>query len=425
MNARIKGSLHTALMRAGAWLKTDMYALVKSGFWLNLNFLTSALLSLLFSVIVAHFLSKDVYGTYQYVLSLAGIIGVFSLTGMNSAVTRAVARGNEGAMKQSIPIQLAWGTVSLLIALGTGMYYYLHGNSELALSLAAIGFLQPIANAANTYAPFLNGRKNFRALYWYDTVSNIIYVVSMALTILYGPHVLYLVFVYFFGTMLVDVGLYLYTLVAYKPNDKTDDETMRYGAHLSAINILGTIASKIDSVLVFHFLGPVELAIYSFAKIIPTRMGELTKVFGTIAMPNFAARSHSDILATLVRKTLLLALFGAALAVAYSLIAPLFFHIFFPAYEGSVVYSQVFSWSLIAGASNITTAVLLSQKMQKRLYVLNIVNPTVQLVLLFVFLYWMGLWGAIISRVVWALFSVLFTLYLATKKVPEENTQTA
>src|SRR5579872_3261570 len=113
MNA-LRERLYSILRWSERYTRTDMVYLFKSGFWLQTSSFSIALLSFLLYVVFGRVLPKDVYGNYQYLLSLASIASAFTMTGMNTAVMRAVARGFEGTFLASLRIQLLWGAVPLL-----------------------------------------------------------------------------------------------------------------------------------------------------------------------------------------------------------------------------------------------------------------------------------------------------------------------
>ncbi|HEV7121319.1 MAG TPA: oligosaccharide flippase family protein, partial [Candidatus Paceibacterota bacterium] len=153
----------------------DVAYYLTSGFWLNANSAVTLLLSFGISIAYANFLPKEVYGTYQYLLSLFSILGAFTLSGMNSAITRSVARGYEGALRSSILPQLRWNLISTGIALCFTAYYFLHAEQTLSLGMAFIAIALPIITTFNSYGAFLIGKKAFRTFFAYSSAVSIAY----------------------------------------------------------------------------------------------------------------------------------------------------------------------------------------------------------------------------------------------------------
>jgi hypothetical protein len=95
--------LHSILVRFLRWseryTKTDMVYLANVGWWTNLTLILTSFGGLLISIVFANFLSPQTYGVYQYLLALSGLVAAISLSGMNTAVTQAAARGYEGVLR--------------------------------------------------------------------------------------------------------------------------------------------------------------------------------------------------------------------------------------------------------------------------------------------------------------------------------------
>ena len=92
-----------------------MVYLAKGGFWLALGKGFAMLSGLILTIGFANLIPKEVYRNSTFVLSLAGIIGAFTLTGMDTAVAQAVARGYEGVLKTGFWIKLKWSIFMALL----------------------------------------------------------------------------------------------------------------------------------------------------------------------------------------------------------------------------------------------------------------------------------------------------------------------
>lgn len=173
--------------------------------------------------------------------------------------------------------------------------------------------------------------------------------------------------------------------------------------------------AQIDKILIWHFLGAVNLAIYSFA-IAP--INQITSFVGQIrqlALPKFSERNLFEVKNTILRKTVLFSLILTAIVLIYIPLAPILYKIIFPQYFDSVIYSQIFSLTIVASAAFLPISALNSQKATKQLYQLNIVIPTIQIILLFTLIYSFGLFGAILARVIGRFINLVASLYLVQK----------
>lgn len=414
-----KGRLTAFLRWSERYTKTDMVYLAQSNFWLQATSLSVSFGSFLLYIVFGHVLSKEVYGTYQYLLSLGALVGAFTLTGMNGAVVRAVARGFEGTYLKAMRAQLVWNLVPMLGAWMCGAYYLLHGNATLGWGLVLIGVFVPLTTTFNTYGAYLTAKRDFARNFWYSLFSNVPYYLSVALIAISLPAALALL-----AANLISQGLGYFVahrrvLTVYRPNTEVEPGAMEYGRHLSVVNFLNTAMAQIDNILVFHFLGAANLAIYSFATAIPDRLNVFRNI-AAAAFPKFASRTADEVRSSLGRKVALSVIVAFFIAGAYAIIAPLFFEVFFPRYIDAVPFSQAYAFIIAVAVWPIFTTALTAQGRLKSLYAYNIVSPALQLVLQIAAIIWWGLWGLIVARVIGALLSSLIGWALFSVRSPQQ-----
>lgn len=395
----MRSKIHKLLRSSEKYLKTDLVYLAKSGFWLFGNYGVISTLSLILSIFFARLLPQETYGVYRYILSISAIIGALSLTGMNTAVTHAVARGFSKTLTTSFWIQIKWSILPFTISVVTSLYYLSNGNKTIALAILITGLLIPISNSANTYSAFLNGKKDFSRIFLSGTVSNIIYTIAMIAALLSTQNIVYLILVYAISTTATNVYYYWKTSKTITAEATSDPSAIDYGKNLTYMGMIGTIANQIDNILIFHYLGGAQLAVYSFATLIPEKIRGLFKFFSVITLPNFSKKGTDD--AAILHKTKLLVFGALGIMVLYILSAPMVYKVLFPYYHNSVLYSQVYSFTfLTTAATTILLTSLLAKKAQKMLYIYNTASPVIQIVLLVVLIYFYGIWGAVVARVV-------------------------
>lgn len=391
------------------YLRTDLRYLVYSGFWMNLGSLVITGGSFLLYLVFARTLTPETYGTYQYFLSFAAIAGAFTLTGMNTAVARAVSRGYEGSLRESIVVQLKWSAIPALGCLVIAAYYALRGNLLFGFGMLLIGLCIPLTNTFNTFSAYLHGKSDFRLAFWGTLLSNVLMFGSLILAAWLGASAFILLAVNLLVQLAVAYFLYRATVTIYRPSEATDPETVPYGKHMSFMGVLGTIAAHLDNVLVFQVLGPASLAVYSFATAIPERLAGFFKFIPVAALPRFSDRSIDEIRATLVVKVLIMLGISMIVAAVYAAAAPYLFAFFFPAYIASVPYSQLYSLIVISMVGSLLVTVFVSQQEIRKLYFFNTGVPLIQLAVQYGALVLWGLWGMIGAK----LFSSALVLAVA------------
>jgi O-antigen/teichoic acid export membrane protein len=402
--------IHQQLRRSESFFKTDMVYLAKGGFWLTLAQVVTAASSLLLAIGFAHFLSKESYGTYKYVMSVGGILAAFSMTGLNTVVTKATARNKDGTLAFAFRKNLEWGLLTLTLFIGTAVYYFIHGNTLLAVSLLIIGIITPLLGSAALSEALLIGKKDFKNS---SLTSGFALVttnlITLAATILTGS-VVVLVSVYMISSLLLEIAVYIYATRKYPPqNSEVDSDTSSYGAHLSVIGILNVFVDKIDSVLTFHFLGPAELAIYSFAVAIPEQLKGVAKNASSLALPKFSESDPDAVRNSVYRKMLIMGLVISLFILLYVVFAPFLFQIFFPQYkEKSLFLSQIYAMSLIAAINILPVTYLQAIAAKKELYLYNYLSGVLQIVLITAGVIWYGLLGLIVGLSLSRLFLFLY-----------------
>lgn len=407
-----------ALRKSERFTGTDMVYLASAGLWTNAQTITTALGSFVLYVMFAHFLPKETYGLYQYILSLFAIVTTVTLTGMNTAVTRAVAQNHDGILKHSIRIQLVYGIIPTLLGGCIALYYVIAGNYTIAIGATIVAVLAPLLYTFNTYNAFLTGKKDFKRNGIFGLTGSFLYYGALVLAVVLGVDVLVLLFINLAVQVVTHVFFYFVTLHIYKPTEPTDPAAVRYSFHLSAMNFISALASQLDNVFAFHFLGPVALATYSFATAVPDRLGSISYRFlGNAALPRFSTRSALEIRSKLLPKIL----YGMGITIitvaVYAVFAHWFFSVFFPTYMEAVPFSLAYAITAIFSSGIILpTTALVATKKTTALYINNMIISTFSISFPLIGVIFFGLWGLVIGKVV-SSFCALLTSIAVTRIV--------
>ena len=169
-----KKKIYKALKWSQKYTQTDMVYLARGGFWLVLGQTITSLAALALTLALANLLSIKTLGTYRYVLSIAGILAIPTLSGMNTALLQAVSRGKEGSLISILKTKLKWGSLATLGSIGVAGYYFLQGNNTLALAFLIISLFIPLMNTFIIYESFLQGKKRFDIQNKYRIITQIL-----------------------------------------------------------------------------------------------------------------------------------------------------------------------------------------------------------------------------------------------------------
>jgi len=430
MISKLKNKAKEILLWSQKYTQTDMLYLGKGGFWLSSTFFLTSVLGLAQIIIFANFLPKEVYGTYKYILALAGTFSFLTLTGMNTAVTQAAAQSESSAiLSYAVKVQLKWNFIFTAVITGLSAYYFINNNILFAESLFVLGLIFPLATTFNTYGAFLIGKKDFRRASLYGTVTPVIQTISLAIGALLTQDVFILILIYSTTGLVPNLFFYIRTFKIYKSDTlKSEDKksVLEYSKHLSFMHVLSGIAQYVDKIVIFHYLGAVQLAVYGLALAVPERIRGYTKNMGAMIMPKLSEKTLEDINKTFYKRVLQGMAMGAIVSIAYILIAPSFYRILFPKYLEAVIYSQIFSLTLIfILPANYMSGVFNAHKMLRALYFSSLSANVIKISLYLILGKYFGIWGVIYSMLIVYLTGTLYNFHLWSRELKKEQSASA
>jgi O-antigen/teichoic acid export membrane protein len=419
----LKNSAYQALKRTETIFKTDMIYLARGGFWLGLGQVLSALGGFALSLVFAHFLTKESFGIYKYILSVTGIVSALTLSGIGFSLTRSVAKGAE-LLRSVVRLNFKWSIGILLSGIVLCIYYYTNDNFTLSYAFLLMALTVPVSISVNLYSSYLLGKKDFKRNTQYTTIANLATSLAIILAVLFTGSIAVVVTAYFLSTTLIGIILYKKTLQVYKPHEDGGEEILSLGKHLSFLEIIGRIASQLDRILIFHYLGAAPLAIYAFAVSPVEQLQSGKKIFGNLVMPKLAGRPFEELQKSTPRKALIALIYALVLAGIWIIAAPYFYKTFFPQYVDSIFYSQVYSFTLIAIAGTIFNETLVSHARIKELYIHRTFTPILKASLFFILLPHLGVLGMIVTHITVICASILLAFYFVKRpfKTSASNT---
>lgn len=377
------------------YLRTDINYLVKSGSWTVVAQVTSAISGIVLTVAMANLLDPGVFGTYKYVIAAATILGAFTLTGMHSVITQATANGHDGALLEGVRIKMKWNLLATVVTLAVASYYFYRGDENLGTLFLILSAFTPLMSTFGLYSSYLTGKEDFKSASLFSSLQSIIQTCILVTTITFTDDPKRIILFHFLGILVANFAFFLLVVWKYRPKSHTSENLGNYGLHLSFMNIFGMISGQLDKILAFQLLGPTQLAMYAIATAPIQQLRSPDKTLGLIALPKLSKRTFPELQETLPRKIFLLIGGFALVSLCYIIVAPYIFKLFFPKYVSAVTYSQVASLVLIFIPTNFFSRAFTAHKKMRELYIINTVNPMLQILLMVILTPLMGLWGLI------------------------------
>lgn len=406
-------TLTELVQRAEKILKIDLHYILKGGTFLTIGNAVTSLASLALAIAFANLLSPTAYGIYKYIIAVGAMISAFSLRGINNAITQSVAQGKEGLFAHGPSLSLRWNAFAVTIALMGSAYYYWQGDTSFAMGMFLVALLSPFVQSFNISLYYLVGKKEFKMHAIIASLNRLIYVGGIILALYFTDNAIALIAASLGLQAILAILIYLYTYSKYQPNHDYTKESYSYAKHMSVMGVFGAVAEQVDKIVVFQLLGPIQLAVYSFALLLPEQVKVLFKPIATMALPKFSTRNIADVKRTMLRKTILLGTAATAAVIGYLIIAPYVYQFFFPQYTDSIIYSQLFALSLISLINALPLSALQAVQATKELYIINTTSPIIRIILACVLTYFYGIVGAILAIMVtrFAIIAMAYTLF--------------
>jgi len=417
-----KNLIYKFLRKSQKFTKTDNVYIATQGSYLGIGNIIGTIASLLLAMAFARLLPKEIYGQYTYILSIITIVGVIALPGMESAIIQAMARGFEGTFKKILKTRFKWGLWGGLISIAIGFFFLITQHDfTLFISFLAAGFFFPFMETSLSYLSYLAGKKLFNVQVKYSTLSQIISTLIIIITLFLTKNLsqstvlIALILAYFSTNTILRIYFLSRTLKKYPPNENHDPKSINFGKHLTVLEVVSTIGSQLVNILLFNFLGAVQLAIYSFVVLPIRQMLYFLKNIRQLILPKLASRTREEIKKTLLKKVGIAFLFIIPIIIIYIIVAPYLYKIFFPQYMESVFYSQLFSLTLLAFPVTVLSVSFEAKMMKKQLYQINILASVIKIIILSIFVPIYGILGAVIAQLLSQFFYVVLALIFFKK----------
>lgn len=420
----LRNKTYQTLRKSESFFKTDMVYLAKGGFWLNGGQIASSLASLGLALLFARLVTPEVYGNYRYILSLAGIAAAFSLSGISSGIIQSVARGFPGTFIEAIRVLIRWNSMIFAFSMIGAIYYLANDNSTLGYGLIIIAILFPAIRTFETYEAFLGGKKDFRKSAIYRGVVDIATILATAISLFITDNVLIIIGANLLTQFTLDAIFFrkVYRTISIEDRKLVEPGIIDFSKHLSLQNFLTNIASYVDKLIIFHFLGATQVAIYAFAVAIPSQIKGLFSNLALMITPKISQHSAQNAVNMIPGRFLLSLYVLIPVVAAYIFLAPMIFEFLFPAYVTAVPYTRWYALILLL-MGNLSGLVLLTQKAAKEQYIVTTFGSVSQIVLMLVLIHPYGImgvvWAYLISKYLTALLSYILARRYAHQSIEE------
>ncbi|HRK98357.1 MAG TPA: oligosaccharide flippase family protein [Alphaproteobacteria bacterium] len=359
-------------------------------------------------------LSQEQFAFYSLVLTAMGLLSVFTLPELTTTITQSVARGFNGTYRKVMPLSFLTSWLGSFCLIGGSLWYYLNeaNNNASALLIAAICF--PFSMGLEQWKGLKKGLEDFKAIAWF---SGQIYAIQSALitgSILLFPGNYVLPILFFCSTGMVrNIIQTIRALHFVKPDDKSEEGSMKYGIKATIYSFANTLANQLDKLLLYFFISPIDMALLVVAEKIPELIKNLIQDVANVMMPRFA--KHKEYTKKTDKQLKILSGFFAIGIVVFAfLFLPLFFEsLFSSSYTDALPYAIALLCTIALG----NFATLRSRFIMSKLDISSYRDITLgmsftRIIASLILVPTMGLAGAVISTILYRLVMIGIVEYI-------------
>lgn len=382
----------------------DLNYFIRNSFWTSLNQIISIILALLLSVFLARFLSKEVYGNYNFILSIISLLAIISMPGINISLTKAVSRGRDGTYVKSTALSFIWSILGIPILILAGLYYYFYYDQQavgITFLLASIFF--PFLYAPNTWINFLSGKKRFDLSAKYNIIQTFSRTIAIILILLLGVRTLVPIFTVFLFTNSFFNVYYYYKSKELMINKNEEKNWKDHIYQLSFVEFTTLSYEYADKIIIGILLGPVQLAIYSIAAIVVSQIkGSLNQLL-KIYYPKIFEMENESIISNMKKHLPKFILLNVGILILVIIFIPwLILLLFSEKYSDSIFYAQIYSITIpLSLFMIISGTMLIGLNKENKLFRFRAVGTVLLLGLYLTLIPIWGLYGAIISSIIY------------------------
>lgn len=400
------------------WLEnytgTDITYVSKGLFWILIGkifvFLFSFLTMLAFSI----FVSKETFGSYQYILSIFAIASVASLPGANISLIRSISIGKYGTFKYLLKKRINWSLLGSFLMFCISFWYFYQKNFLLGVTIFLLAFGLPLITPYELFEFFWNGKKDFKKSTLYSSLSLIIPSILTITTILFSQNLILIIFIFIISNFLTRWFITRKILKNEIENYEIDDKALPIGKSLTLIQGIDIISSYIDKIFIWKFLGPVSVAIYSFAQTPISKMLQLTPI-QVLSLPKLSEQNIYQNKKVIIKKFLKLFLLMIPIALLFIIFIPFLYKVFFHQYLEAIPYVKILGLLIaLLPFSFLTTAMIAAAK-RKEITWIQITTFLIKIVLFFIYVPIYGIWGIVYPTIGIEILKGILTFYFFLK----------
>jgi O-antigen/teichoic acid export membrane protein len=399
----------------GKFVRLDVKYYIRNSTYLIASQVVSMAFGVVLSIVFVRVLNQETYGHWNFILSVGGLVSILTLTGMNTAIIQAVARGHGRALLSATKKRFKWSVTGSIVLLGIGIYYYLNESTAVGEGIMISSLFFPFFEVLKGYTSYLSGKKQFGKVAKYGIITQAVSIPATIAAVYLSRNLLVIVVVYL-CTITITRG-WFFRLVSHDIGKATDDEgTIPFGKRLTLVDIPGLISTYGDKLIIGITLSFTDLAVYSIALGASNFLRYVVDPIASVSLPKLAAMPEKDAYTAVKQRYvyvfLLMLVTGGFCMWLYQYLIPF---LYTEQYSGAIFYSQILIGSLIFGVPNmlLTKALFPAQRKSREILHFEVIRVIVRTILLVILTLKFGLIGVPITVLVTSMITMVYSWKLA------------
>lgn len=289
---------------------------------------------------LARWLTIEQYGEWSLLTSWLVLAGFFSLNSFSNIVYKASAQKYSYFFKTANKICFSTSLIGSLFLLIVGLGW----QSEFWRLYILMAISLPFYSGINLSGSYYLGSAQFKKYSIFTIVSQLIITFFQIVVVFISKDVTNLVLSSIISTAVINLVItgYIYWRVEGQRNNQMEEELTRYGFSLTFISLIGTVAAKIQYIILASLSTPSAVAIYAVAQMLPDKIKNLLKSLLNPFSTYLASISRDRTIKIIRQSIKFFSLIGIIFALLGVLSLPLLIKIIFSTkYVGSIFYSQI------------------------------------------------------------------------------------
>ena len=336
--------------------------------------------------VFTNYATKELYGSYSYILSIIGVMGMFSLPGVSNAITFSTAKGDEGVLIDGTRTRVKSSILGTLAIFIVSYFLWREGRKEIGVALAFSGLFFPLAYGTDSFLAYLQGKKRFGQLCGVSSfIAGLGSLGKVGVVLLYAN--LSLIFLVDFGIIAAANIFFLLWFVRQMSNKEVGTGFKSLSRNMSLLGILGSLSYFSNKLIIGTFSDMETMALFSFAFVMTEPMRTVGAFINKTALPVMIQKGEKELAVAIWKKMPLIVMVTFTAIAILELGFPYIIDYIFPKYKESIPYIKILVISSSIGAIGIIlSAFLYSQESLRKMFysvtlILSLLNIFINFVL--------------------------------------------